>query len=162
VSQLSTASEQELRNAYSELDLEPTASAAQIKRRYRELVRAHHPDRWPAGSADEARAAERMRRVNAAYDLIENAPLQGQGAAGAPRPTPSGWERPMDAPPSRSPRAWSAYDVSLFRWRVGYLLIVLAFALASLAFDDDPSASHPWRRAIVETLRTIVWILHRT
>ena len=34
------------------------------------------PDKWPNGSAEQVAAAERMREINAAYDLIEDAPLQ--------------------------------------------------------------------------------------
>jgi preprotein translocase subunit Sec63 len=62
--------------AYRALDVDVGASARAIRFRYRELVRQHHPDRWPEGSPEQARAQERMREINAAYDLIESAPLR--------------------------------------------------------------------------------------
>lgn len=47
---------------YSERD---RLTASQIRRRHRELVKAHHPDRRP-GEPDEA-----MRRVNAAAAILK-------------------------------------------------------------------------------------------
>ena len=65
-----------LLSAYRALDLDVRASAVAIRQRYRELARLHHPDRWPSGSPEQDRAADRMREINAAYDLIESAPLR--------------------------------------------------------------------------------------
>lgn len=59
-------------NPYQVLDVAATASPNQIKRRWRELAREHHPDR-AAGDADEAgRLTARMARINAAYDLLRD------------------------------------------------------------------------------------------
>ena len=71
-----TATDQELRAAYRTLGVDDRASALAIRHRYRELAQIHHPDKWPLGSPDQAAAAERMRDINAAYDLIEGAPLE--------------------------------------------------------------------------------------
>jgi curved DNA-binding protein CbpA len=57
---------------YRVLDLTPDAAPATIKRRWRELAQAHHPDR---AGGDEARTAEltrRMARINAAYELLRD------------------------------------------------------------------------------------------
>jgi curved DNA-binding protein CbpA len=57
---------------YHVLDIAHDASASQIKRRWRELAREHHPDRV-AGDADRARGlTSRMARINAAYDLLSD------------------------------------------------------------------------------------------
>src|SRR5688572_18952757 len=59
-------------NPYAELDVQPNASDAHIKRRWRELAREHHPDR-AAGDRDEAaRLTTRMARINSAYDLLRD------------------------------------------------------------------------------------------
>ena len=67
---------QELLAAYQTLDLPPRASPLAVRLRYRELAQIHHPDKWPNGSAEQVAATERMCEINAAYLLIEDAPLQ--------------------------------------------------------------------------------------
>jgi curved DNA-binding protein CbpA len=60
---------------YAVLDVEPSASAAQIKRRWRELAREHHPDAAAAAgdsTSDAERRTTRMARINAAYDLLRD------------------------------------------------------------------------------------------
>jgi hypothetical protein len=57
---------------YETLEVAADATSAQIKRRWRELAREHHPDR-AAGDVDEAgRLTRRMARINAAYDLLRD------------------------------------------------------------------------------------------
>jgi DnaJ like chaperone protein len=58
---------------YTVLALDPTADAATIKRRYRELVREHHPDQLigrgvPAGYV--RLATDRLAAITAAYERI--------------------------------------------------------------------------------------------
>lgn len=64
------------RDPYSILGLTPDADAATIKKRYRELIREHHPDRLIAqGMPPEfvEVATTRMAAINAAYDDIAKA-----------------------------------------------------------------------------------------
>jgi DnaJ-class molecular chaperone len=51
---------------YAALGLTKTASAAEIKKAYRKLVRSSHPDLHP----DDPKAEARFKLVNAAYDLL--------------------------------------------------------------------------------------------
>ncbi|UFS69989.1 J domain-containing protein [Geomonas sp. RF6] len=55
----------QLREALQVLGLGDRASLRQIKRRHRELIKAHHPDASP--DADP----EMIRKVNAAYRVID-------------------------------------------------------------------------------------------
>jgi hypothetical protein len=57
--------------AYALLDLDVSASPAEIKSRYKELVKRHHPD---ANGGDKA-AEERLKSINQAYTI-----LKAQGA----------------------------------------------------------------------------------
>ena len=51
---------------YAILGVEPSATADELKRAWRELARRHHPDRNP----DDAGAAERIASINAAYSVL--------------------------------------------------------------------------------------------
>jgi hypothetical protein len=54
---------------YDTLDLPRSATQAEIKRRYRELIREAHPD----ANAGDPRATARAARINAAYGVLGNA-----------------------------------------------------------------------------------------
>src|SRR4051795_5724405 len=57
---------------YTELDVGHDSSNVQIKRRWRELAREHHPDRAAGNREEAARLTTRMARINAAYDLLRD------------------------------------------------------------------------------------------
>jgi curved DNA-binding protein len=58
------------RDYYEVLGVPRTASADEIKRAYRQLARKHHPDLQPA--AERARAAERFKEINEAYEVLSD------------------------------------------------------------------------------------------
>jgi hypothetical protein len=61
---------------YRALDLPPFAPLAAVKRRYRELVKIHHPDANPHRRANKA-SDERIRQINIAYhNILENSARQ--------------------------------------------------------------------------------------
>src|SRR6476646_7631843 len=53
---------------YESLGVPKTASAAEIKKAYRELVRQYHPDKNPGDEAAEAR----FKEVQSAYDVLSD------------------------------------------------------------------------------------------
>ncbi|WP_292654400.1 J domain-containing protein [Nitratifractor sp.] len=53
----------EIRKALETLGLPPMVTREEIKKRYRQLARRHHPDR-------EAGDAERMEAINRAYETL--------------------------------------------------------------------------------------------
>lgn len=57
---------------YRVLDVRHDASAEDIKSRWRELAREHHPDRAGADSEERQRLTTRMARINAAYDVLSD------------------------------------------------------------------------------------------
>ena len=57
---------------YRVLDVRHDASPEEIKRRWRELAREHHPDRAGADSEERERLTTRMARINAAYDVLSD------------------------------------------------------------------------------------------
>ena len=55
------------------LGLAPGAPPEQVRRRYRDLVREHHPDRHIAAGVPEEMvelATRRLQKINEAYDRI--------------------------------------------------------------------------------------------
>ena len=83
-------------NPYTVLGLLPSSSAAEIKRRYRQLAKQYHPDLNPSTSA-----GDHLRDLNAAYALLStparksayDAALQAQNAVFVPvrSPQPVFW-----------------------------------------------------------------------
>ena len=59
------------RDYYEVLGVPRTASAAEIKRMYRQLARKHHPDLQPV--TERAKAAERFKELNEAYEVLSDA-----------------------------------------------------------------------------------------
>lgn len=93
------------------LDVRHDAAPNEIKRRWRELAREHHPDRAGADHEERERLTTRMARINAAYDVLRDpvrrarydsapsarrqryaearVPGSDEGAVGPPPPPPS-------------------------------------------------------------------------
>jgi curved DNA-binding protein CbpA len=87
---------------YRTLGLSPGASQDEIRRAYRRLAKANHPD-----SAGEA-ALPRFLAIQAAYEMLESSPAGRPGAArrSATRPRPG---QPRDADPERARATREAY-----------------------------------------------------
>jgi curved DNA-binding protein CbpA len=60
-----------MKNYYQILEVEPDASAENIKEQYLFLVQAWHPDRF--SKADQkAKAEEKIKQINVAYDVLKD------------------------------------------------------------------------------------------
>ncbi len=59
-----------MRNPYSVLGVEPTATDEEIKAAYRALARKYHPDKYQDSDLAEM-AGEKMKEINAAYEEIQ-------------------------------------------------------------------------------------------
>jgi curved DNA-binding protein CbpA len=68
---------------YRVLGVESDATDASIKRRWRDLARAHHPDR-ASDPAEAEQLTRRMARINAAYDLLRDSERRARYDARAP------------------------------------------------------------------------------
>jgi curved DNA-binding protein len=80
------------RDYYEVLGVPRTATAEGIKRVYRQLARKHHPDLQPA--AERAKAAERFKEINEAYEVLSDPDNRAKyDALGA------GWKSGMDFTP---------------------------------------------------------------
>jgi curved DNA-binding protein CbpA len=112
-------------NPYAELDLGHDATNAQIKRRWRELAREHHPDRAAGDREQTARLTARMARINAAYDLLrdpvrratyDSSPAGRRARGGAARvefdDADGGASRGGPPPPPRTPPVTARFDTT--------------------------------------------------
>jgi hypothetical protein len=78
--------------AYQLLEVQRGASAEEVRTAYRELAKVWHPDRFSSDPRLQARAAERMKAINRAYDHLRDRTA---------RSTPPG--EPTSARPPRPP-----------------------------------------------------------
>ncbi len=91
---------------YSILGVDPAATAAEIKERFRFLSHAYHPDKF-ATIAQRKAAEQEFKRINEAYqvlsDPIERANYDRQRTRARTEPDAASTPSPPPAPP-RSPR----------------------------------------------------------
>ena len=72
-------------NPYQVLGVDQNASEDEIKSAYRKLVKKYHPDRFAHGSREQAAAAEKLKQVNAAYDMVTKVKQGNYNWSGAPQ-----------------------------------------------------------------------------
>jgi curved DNA-binding protein CbpA len=61
-----------VRTHYQVLGIPNEASAERVKRAYRSVVKACHPDLFPSGSDAQGEAEKKIKEVNAAYAMLSN------------------------------------------------------------------------------------------
>lgn len=96
--------------AYRTLEIEPKAAQEQIRAAYRTLTRVWHPDRLGSDPKLRSHAEEKLKQINAAYEL-----LRFDDDVGARKP-PSPPDGPTDVP--REPAKTASYPVEPRRPRV--------------------------------------------
>ncbi len=92
------------RDYYEVLGVPRTATAEEIKRAYRQLARKQHPDLQPA--AERAKAAERFKEINEAYEVLSNPDKRAKYDA-----LVAGWKSGADFTPPPG-AGWGAADAS--------------------------------------------------
>lgn len=69
-------------NPYDVLGVSQNATDEEIKKAYRELVKRYHPDKFASNPKASETAAEKLKQINMAYDLLTKS-HQGSGDAGS-------------------------------------------------------------------------------
>src|SRR5829696_4821903 len=93
----------ELRKLYGALELEPGATADEIKAAYLDLVKVWHPDRYQNESPRlRDKAEQKLKSINQAYERL-------RGGAPTPRKSPEDSAPSQPAAPRMSPDLF-AYD----------------------------------------------------
>lgn len=94
--------------ALETLGLTPSATPEQIRQAYRDLVKVWHPDRFGADARLRAKAEEKLKSINAAFNLLEGCDFrfeQPSSPHAAPEPEFSG-ASPSRSSQERVPRRW--------------------------------------------------------
>lgn len=81
----------ELNEAYRQLEIDGRTSEDAVRKAYLDLTKVWHPDRFGHDPELRAKAQEKLKSINAAYDTILSARRQGRTVASEepPRPGPS-------------------------------------------------------------------------
>jgi DnaJ-class molecular chaperone len=83
-----------LAHAYATLGLPPWCSKRETSRQYKKLVKRWHPDQYANDPQGQAEAAQRMREINRAYGLIQQARREGRVPRSQPVPASDAGSRP--------------------------------------------------------------------
>ena len=145
----------DIRDCFRILDLEPGASFEDVKRSYRELVRVWHPDRFRSDPKLQAKAEEKLKQINLAYErLCKEAAAEGSHKAAATKtkaatnPAPER-TRPEDeathVPPVKDPSSPNEPEnVHLTRWiwvaTAVVALLIIAVTRSEKARESSDSA----------------------
>jgi hypothetical protein len=81
----------QIKNCYRILELEESASTQDVKQAWREMAKVWHPDRFPNDPKLQERGQEKLKDVNAAYQILTDYlsdPAQHQ-RSGRPQPQPT-------------------------------------------------------------------------
>jgi hypothetical protein len=66
-------------DCYRELELSPDASAEQVRQAWKDLAQVWHPDRFGGNERLRAKAQERLKRINEAYQALKDGAFDGRG-----------------------------------------------------------------------------------
>lgn len=100
----------DLRESFSVLEIPQTASLADAKVSYRDLVRIWHPDRFQADERLRRRCEEKVKKLNLAFQMVESALSRA-----------SGWQMPAAPTPAWDASGGANLDPMLYRGKWGYV-----------------------------------------
>jgi len=128
---MKSAMNDELTDCYYLLGLSPGASPEELKAAHRDLAKVWHPDRFLHDPRLQAKAQEKLKEINEAYDQLRS------GKSNRQAKSPGSTTEHRKQPPSQAGKAAMAQRI---RWKL-ILAPVLIFAVAFLAVSR--SLLHP-------------------
>ena len=137
-----------VKNFYAVLSLPENATSAQIRERFRELVRTRHPDRFHG--EEKAKAEIEFQEITQALNVLINPELRRQHDLELKQPTMS--SRPSD--PSQLARVYLSRGAQAYRTK-DYLAAAENFDRATKAQPDNAKA---WHRLALATSHQERWL----
>src|SRR6266446_66885 len=156
--------ENDLGQYYRTLDLEPGATREDIKRAWRDLTKVWHPDRFQGDPRMEAKAEEKLKEINQAYERLtagwigapgrpkDAAPPRPAAASGQPTPPHARPEKPRPGPSQPSPApAQAVGSVGPRPTRIALILLCLnAVGFVFLVLPHGPEVTRHLTGAMFE------------
>ena len=150
----------DIRECYRILDLEPGASLEEIKRAYRELVKVWHPDRFRSDPKLQAKAGEKLKQINLAYERLCEEAQEASVSPAEDRPRAEAGaghdDQGRNATPDAGPVA-PAPAASEVKWKFWTHLtmwasVVVAVILLAIAFAVSARRRESARHANTKTI----------
>jgi hypothetical protein len=128
----------DLSKAYELLGVKPGISSGELKAAHRDLAKVWHPDRFVHDPRLQEKAQEKLKEINAAYELL----VSGKTPRQTPPPPPRAetvYTAPVVSVERRSaPRAGSSY-----KSRLVVLLFLAVFAVTTKVLLDRRKPAQP-------------------
>ena len=116
-----------LKQCYITLEIHENATTEEIRQAYRDLVTIWHPDRYQGNLRLEEKANEKLKELNAAYDMLQANHTAGLDNSTRHRQPPGTWARKPTATQAKKP------TTPLKRKRPFVIWVILLAALATTA-----------------------------
>lgn len=121
------------------LGLRSGSGKDEIKKAYLDLVKVWHPDRFTHDPALAAKASEKLKEINEAYETLRRLPEDPFRPVGEKRT----YAKPSSSPVPARARRPSMHSVGSFRFLVILLLSALLFRIALSVFRGSFHNSSP-------------------
>jgi len=138
-------------DAYQILGIDYGADPAVIRQAHKRLAKQYHPDRFPAGSAEQSQATIRMAEINDAYRLIREAPLRFHRVSKAADPT-----TPWSDTELEDAIRYARINQEVERWTPIGVIAVLVIAVPLVT-----TAPGAWRMLYFAVLAWQIWHMSR-
>lgn len=152
------------KEALTILEVAETATREEIQRAYRTLARVWHPDRFPNDPELQRKAQDKLKQINAAYEILKSAAFAaGQATTSQPAPKqqptppPSPEPVPSQTPNPKSPQTATATKYGRFlktscSFAVGLLLFV---GLVFIVVNEINQRQRGPQNKLIEPLKAV-------
>ncbi len=143
-----------LKQCYITLEIHENATTEEIRQAYRDLVTIWHPDRYQGNLRLQEKANEKLKELNAAYDMLKANQKAGLDNSNRHRHTPGTWAGKPTATQARKP----ANPLKRKRPFVIWVILLAALAITALALYSRwpfPWPGQGWQNPLTDNESSI-------